>query len=36
MDTDYVDYVKDYNESETSSLKMILKKKLSEEISKLK
>ena len=27
MDTDYVDYIKDYNESDTSSLKMLLKKK---------
>ena len=33
MDTDYVDYVKDYNESDTSSLKMLLKKKLADEIS---
>jgi V-type H+-transporting ATPase subunit d len=35
MDTDYVDYIKDYNESDTSSLKMLLKKKLADEIAQV-
>ena len=35
MDTDYVDYVKDYNESDTSSLKMLLKKKLADEVTQV-
>ena len=32
MDTDYADYIKDYVESDTSSLKILLKKKLADEI----
>ena len=28
IDTDYIDYVKDYTETDTSALKMLLKKKL--------
>ena len=32
MDTDYMDYLKDYNEQDTSSLKMLLKIKLADEI----
>ena len=32
MDTDYADYLKDYDESDTSSLKMLLKRKLADEI----
>ena len=32
MDTDYADYIKDYVESDTSSLKVLLKKKLADEI----
>ena len=32
IDTDYSDYVKDYNETDTSALKMLLKKKLADEI----
>jgi V-type H+-transporting ATPase subunit d len=35
MDTDYIDYIKDYNESDTSSLKMLLKKKLADEIAQV-
>jgi len=32
MDTDYADFIKEWNESDTVSLKMCLKKKLSDEI----
>ena len=32
MDTDYAEYIKDYVESDTSSLKILLKKKLADEI----
>ena len=32
MDTDYADYIKDYVEADTSSLKILLKKKLADEI----
>ena len=32
LDTDYSEYVKEYNENDTSSLKMLLKKKLADEI----
>lgn len=32
LDTDYLEYVKEYNEADTSSLKMLLKKKLADEI----
>ena len=32
IDTDYADYIKEYNETDISSLKMLLKKKLADEI----
>jgi V-type H+-transporting ATPase subunit d len=32
LDTDYSDYIKEYNETDISSLKMLLKKKLADEI----
>ena len=32
LDTDYADYIKEYNETDISSLKMLLKKKLADEI----
>ena len=32
LDTDYLEYVKEYNENDTSSLKMLLKSKLADEI----
>ena len=35
IDTDYSDYVKDYNETDTSALKMLLKKKLADEIDQV-
>ena len=35
IDTDYTDYVKDYTETDTSALKMILKKKLADEIDQV-
>jgi V-type H+-transporting ATPase subunit d len=35
IDTDYSDYVKDYTETDTSALKMLLKKKLADEIDQV-
>ena len=35
IDTDYSDYVKDYNETDTSALKMLLKNKLADEIDQV-
>jgi len=35
IDTDYSDYVKDYAETDTSALKMLLKKKLADEIDQV-
>ena len=35
IDTDYSDYVKDYSETDTSALKMLLKKKLADEIDQV-
>lgn len=35
IDTDYSDYVKDYPETDTSALKMLLKKKLADEIDQI-
>ena len=35
IDTDYSDYVKEYNETDTSALKMLLKKKLADEIDQV-
>ena len=35
IDTDYIDYVKDYTETDTSALKMLLKKKLADEIDQV-
>ena len=35
IDTDYTDYVKDYTETDTSALKMVLKKKLADEIDQV-
>ena len=35
IDTDYSDYVKDYNETDTSAWKMLLKKKLADEIDQV-
>ena len=35
IDTDYIDYVKDYTETDTSALKMVLKKKLADEIDQV-
>jgi V-type H+-transporting ATPase subunit d len=35
IDTDYTDYVKDYTETDTSALKMLLKKKLADEIDQV-
>lgn len=35
LDTDYAEYIKEYNENDTSSLKMILKKKLADEIDSI-
>ena len=35
IDTDYSDYVKEYNETDTSTLKMLLKKKLADEIDQV-
>ena len=35
IDTDYSDYVKDYTETDTSALKMLLKKKLADEIAQV-
>jgi V-type H+-transporting ATPase subunit d len=35
METDYMDYIKDYNEQDTSSLKMLLKRKLADEIDQV-
>jgi len=35
IDTDYSDYAKDYNETDTSALKMLLKKKLADEIDQV-
>ena len=35
IDTDYSDYVKDYAENDTSALKMLLKKKLADEIDQV-
>ena len=35
IDTDYADYVKEYNENDTSALKMLLKKKLADEIDQV-
>lgn len=32
MDTDYVEYIKEFNEEDTSSLRMLLKRKLADEI----
>jgi V-type H+-transporting ATPase subunit d len=35
LETDYTDYVKDWNETDTTSLKLILKRKLSDEVDYL-
>ena len=35
IDTDYINYVKDYTETDTSALKMLLKKKLADEIDQV-
>jgi V-type H+-transporting ATPase subunit d len=35
MDTDYADFIKEYNEQDTTSLKILLKRKLSDEIDYL-
>jgi V-type H+-transporting ATPase subunit d len=35
MDSDYADYIKEYNEQDTTSLKLMLKRKLSDEVDYL-